>query len=259
MSVVERVVVAVPVRDEEALLPACLESLAAAAERLRHDAGGTRRSAVPVDVVVALDRCTDRSHAVASRHPVRVVELAAGSAGAARFAAAAAGLAAAAAAGGSAATTWLSSTDADTVVPAHWFVRQLEIADAGADLVLGTVEPDDHLPPALRRAWRHRHVLAEGHPHVHGANLGVRAAAYLAVGGFAGLPAHEDVDLVHRLRRAGTQPVSTDRIRVRTSSRRRGRAPQGFAGYLSAMGRAPAGSAQNTGLPPVTPRTVPET
>ena len=67
MSLVGRVVVAVPVRDEEALLPACLESLAAAAERLRQDARRNRRPAVTVDVVVALDRCTDRSRAVASR------------------------------------------------------------------------------------------------------------------------------------------------------------------------------------------------
>ena len=38
--------------------------------------------------------------------------------------------------------TWVASTDADSVVPAHWLTSQLAAADAGADLVLGTVRPD---------------------------------------------------------------------------------------------------------------------
>lgn len=260
MSRVHHVVVALPVRDEEELLPACLASLAAAAARVREATARTRGVAVRVDVVVALDRCTDGSAVVAARHRVRVVELAAGSVGAARRLAAATGLAAVTARGGSPSSTWLCSTDADTVVPPHWLVRQLEAAEGGADLVLGTVEPHD-LPAPLHRAWWRRHHLAEGHPHVHAANLGVRADAYLAVGGFEDLPEHEDVDLVDRLRRSGAAVVATDRTRVRTSGRLRGRTPHGFAGYLAALGGAaePVPGPQNTGFPPVTPRTVPET
>ena len=37
-----------------------------------------------------------------------------------------------------------------------------------------------------------RHPLGEDHPHVHGANLGVRASAYVLAGGFPRLRSHED-------------------------------------------------------------------
>jgi hypothetical protein len=66
-------------------------------------------------------------------------------------------------------------------------------AQSGAHLVLGTVIPDDGLLPAVHRAWLHRHQLREGHPHVHGANLGIRADSSLALGGWPQWPAGEDV------------------------------------------------------------------
>jgi hypothetical protein len=71
--------------------------------------------------------------------------------------------------------------------------------------------------------------------HVHGANLGVRADAYLRAGGFATLPEHEDVDLVARLRadpRVDVRP--SDAADVLTSGRTTGRTPGGYAGYLRA-------------------------
>ena len=67
---------------------------------------------------------------------------------------------------------------------------------------------------------------------MHGANLGVRADAYLAAGGFRTVAEHEDVGLVETLRAAGAPIDSTDRAPVTTSARSTGRVPGGFAGYL---------------------------
>ena len=93
--------------------------------------------------------------------------------------------------------------------------------------------------PRVLGAWLERHELREGHGHVHGANLGVRADAYLAVGGFAPLAVHEDVGLVARLRDAGHPWVATDRCRVRTSGRTESRVDGGFATFLAGLTAGP--------------------
>ena len=67
------------------------------------------------------------------------------------------------------------STDADTVVPSRWLVRHVMWAERGADLVVGTAEPVGVARGEALAAWHARHQLVEGHTHVHGANLGVRA------------------------------------------------------------------------------------
>jgi len=98
---------------------------------------------------------------------------------------------------------------------------------------LGTVVPGPGLGPARRRAWAGRHQLRDGHPHVHGANLGVRGDAYLALGGWPALPTGEDTELARRASSAGHLRIArTAAIPVVTSTRRAGRAPQGFSGYL---------------------------
>ncbi len=117
--------------------------------------------------------------------------------------------------------------------PTHWLTRQLGFADEGVDAVVGTVDPDEHdLGAALLARWRSQHPAVEDHPHVHGANLGVRLSAYLAVGGFPPVRVHEDALLVDALRRAGHPTRATHHLPVRTSGRLRGRAPAGFAAYL---------------------------
>ena len=110
---------------------------------------------------------------------------------------------------------------------------RLDLAAAGADVVVGTVEPLGLSAKAVRDAWWDRHDLREGHVHVHGANLGVRASAYLAAGGFTPEPLHEDVLLAERLRSApGVVVVASDVVDVLTSGRAVGRAPGGYARYL---------------------------
>ncbi|MBM6401564.1 glycosyltransferase [Phycicoccus sonneratiae] len=226
----DHVVVTVPARDEEELLGRCLDSVLTAVTTL-HPAHPTVR----VSVVVALDRCVDGSASVATRAGVEVVHVDVGAVGAARRAAVAAGLARARASGSPTHRTWLAGTDADCVVPTHWLLRQLELAAAGADLVVGTVVPDEVVDPRVLRAWWARHELHEGHRHVHGANLGVRADAYLEVGGFPPLPVHEDVALVEAVRATGRRWVGTDGTRVRTSARTESRVDGGFASYLARL------------------------
>ena len=72
------------------------------------------------------------------------------------------------------------------------------------------------------------------HPHVHGANLGVRADAYLKAGGWSHVETGEDHDLWSRLTEAGLRRLSSSAITVLTSGRRVGRAPNGFAEALAA-------------------------
>lgn len=217
--------VVVPARDEEATLPATLGSL----ERAVAEAVGVGLS---VRVLVVLDRCRDGSARVVAQHPgVDVVVCDVGAVGAARRL----GCSRLLDASTGPAPHWLTTTDADTVVPPHWLLRQAELADAGADLVVGTVEPDTALAATRAQHWWRRHRLTERHGHVHGANLGFRATAYQQVGGFAPLATGEDRDLVRRLLRAGVPGVATDTTRVTTSSRTTGRAPDGFAAYLRAL------------------------
>lgn len=225
------VAVVVPVRDEEALLPACLDSLAAAVVAL----SGTHPG-LPARVFVVLDACTDRSpEVVAGRRGVTAVVTRAGNVGVAR----AAGVAAATdwAAGSGGGSLWVACTDGDSAVPRSWLSTQVELAAAGHDLVIGTVRPrrGDLSAEDLER-WRERHSSIDGHVHVHGANLGFAWDAYESVGGFAPLVEHEDLELVAAMRRAGLRWIASGRIAVTTSGRRAGRTPGGFAGYLADMG-----------------------
>lgn len=230
---VDAVIVAIPARNEEALLGACLRSVRVAGEALR-----TARPGIRVAVVVALDRCTDASAEVAAGHPVVAVPTVSWCVGSARDVAVDAGLTVIRAGGGTEETTWIACTDADTSVPADWLLVQTELAEAGVDVVVGTVEPVGEVDPFLLRRWHERHQLVEGHPHVHGANLGMRATTWASLGGFGAHAVHEDVQLVERARNAGVAVSATDRTRVHTSARRIGRVDNGFAGYLAAMTRA---------------------
>ncbi len=224
---VEHVGVVVPAREEEATLPRTLASLDVAADR-------ARRAGVRVDVVVVLDRCLDGSADIVARWPGVVgVTCEEGNVGVARSVGC--DLLLGSGSDPAAHPDWLACTDADSVVPGSWLVRQVDLADRGADAVIGTVQPDDELPFVRADQWWRRHRLTERHGHVHGANLGVRSSSYVAVGGFAALATGEDRDLVARLRSAGVTCVATDSVRVTTSSRLAGRAPAGFASYLRAL------------------------
>ena len=78
------------------------------------------------------------------------------------------------------------------------------------------------------------------HTHVHGANLGVRADAYQAVGGWGlHVMVGEDHELVRRLTAAGLTVTRDTDTTVVTSSRTVGRVPAGFATRLAQLAGPP--------------------
>ncbi|GAB3603921.1 glycosyltransferase family 2 protein [Microbacterium aureliae] len=219
---VHTVVAVVPAHDEEVLLGRCLTALDAAIAR-------AERRGIRCLVRVVLDACADGTALVAARHGVPVVDVTHASVGRAR----AAGIADALAEAGGAEGVWIANTDADSAVPPHWITAQLDAAAAGADVYLGTVRPDfAELPAVYERHWRATHVRGRPAGNVHGASLGIRGEVYDAVGGFAGLREHEDVDLVTRARAAGARAVAGDAAEVLTSGRIVGRTPGGYAGFV---------------------------
>lgn len=232
------IAVIVPAHDEAAVIGRCLASiaLASADPRLRDE---------PVLVVVALDTCSDHTAAVCAEHGAVTVRVEARCVGAARAAAASHALAQGA--------RWIASTDADTAVPADWLWRQLH---CGADAFCGAVEVTDWLdyPDPVRSTFTEREAVRDGHRHIHGANLGMSAAAYLAAGGFAALATGEDVALVDALAGSGASIAWLAQPTVATSARRTARAPHGFSSFLRALER----EVLDVGASLLPPRVVPE-
>jgi glycosyltransferase involved in cell wall biosynthesis len=231
VATIREVVVVVPAHDEDRLLDRCLRSIAASRVRLAELAPG-----VSVQVWVVLDGCTDGSEAIAGRHDVELLPLTSRCVGAARAAGVAEGLARCSSPPRSSApeSIWIANTDADSAVPTDWLVEHVRLADCGADVVVGTVRPDPaDLSAEQLRSWQKTRIPGRPNGHVHGANLGVRAATYLAAGGFAALSEHEDIDLHARLVAVpSTVVVASDTVDVLTSGRRQGRTAGGYAGYL---------------------------
>jgi len=229
-SPIRAVGVVVPVHNEEELLPGCLAALTRAATR----------SPVPVRTIVVLDDCDDASELICRRGGAEIVVGCERNVGQARSIGADLALT-----GESCLSDlWLANTDADTRVGPDWLADQVELADQGADAVLGIVRladvgPHEHL--AYRSAY-HRRIHADGsHDHVHGANLGIRASAYRQAGGFAPLTAHEDRHLMQRLDALpGLNIVRSIQLSVETSARLSSRCPEGFAATLARSRSHPA-------------------
>ena len=221
--------VLIPARDEEDLLPRCLQSVL--------ESGDALKGMATWDVVVAVDRSVDRTLEIAQTMlgaEGTVISVDAGIVGVTRAAAAKVALLHQPC---DASRIWLANTDADCWVPPDWLSGQLELAKSGVEAVAGIIDVDsfDEHEAYVPQRFRSTYLLhADGtHPHVHGANLGVRADAYLRVGGWTDLNTAEDHDLWTRLRADGAQMLSPSHLRVLTSGRRVGRAPLGFAGALA--------------------------
>jgi cellulose synthase/poly-beta-1,6-N-acetylglucosamine synthase-like glycosyltransferase len=227
--------IVIPARNEEATIERCIRSVLASCE-------ASERCSEAWMVLVA-DRCTDRTldfarHALGVSSPSgrprgEVLVSTAGSPGTARRLGAAAVM-------NHFRTRdpqrlWLANTDADTHVPLNWISTHLEHADANAGAVAGIVELDMlGLRSDVHELYRATYQLAPDgtHPHVHGANLGVRADAYLDAGGWSDVTVAEDHCLWGRILDRGWRVRSPAASVVLTSGRLQGRAKGGFADTL---------------------------
>jgi Glycosyl transferase family 2 len=195
-------------------------------------------SHITSDVIVVIDQSVDDTFNVAQeivRETGIVIASEAGCVGAARALGVQLALARH---NGVMSRCWLANTDADCEVPTTWLQDQLIYAHAGTAAVAGIIDVDSFVEHDLFVPERFRLsylINADGtHPHVHGANFGVRADAYLQAGGWRDLATAEDHDLWQRLQIGRHQRTSDANLCVLTSGRRVGRAPLGFAGALTA-------------------------
>ena len=256
-------VVAIPVRDEEERLPACLRALAQQRDRL-----GRPIPPRLVRVVVFANNCADQSASVAralaecwSLH-IRVVE--------ARLPPEAAHAGAARRAAMDLAEAWLVedgdtdgvilTTDADSWVAPNWIAANLAAFETGAEAVLGCITLDDDgklLPDALHRrgaledayeslltelAWRLDPLEHNPWPHhatISGATLGITRNAYAQVGRLPRVPLGEDKALIALLLRQDARIRYCPAVHVVTSGRTQGRAPGGVADTLAIRSREP--------------------
>jgi glycosyltransferase involved in cell wall biosynthesis len=162
------IAVIVPDHNEELHLAACLASLQTAAR-------DPQLNGESVMLVVALDACSDGSEKIARDSGSTCVLVNAGNVGIARAAGAQLAL--------DAGARWLAFTDADSTVAPDWLAAQL---GQRSDVVCGTVAVADwgSYGQAMQRHYDATYFDVDGHQHIHGANLGVSAAACERVGGF---------------------------------------------------------------------------
>lgn len=226
----------IPAHNEEVCLPGCLAALYVAAS---HPA----LHGEPVSIHVVLDACDDGSEDILKRwqlrHPDTQVTLSYSQIDKRKVGAARASGADRLLRQG---VRWLAFTDADTQVSPEWLVQQLAL---DVDVVCGSVAVDDWSPHAGQAAMLRTHFSQtyndrDGHHHIHGANMGVAADAYIKAGGFQSVPCHEDVYLVAALERIGARFAWSAAPRVVTSARTDARARGGFGDTMLAVVAAAA-------------------
>ena len=254
------VCVAIPVRDEAALLPHTLQALVDQVERR-----GRPLHPACYEVLLLANNCTDGSAELARRFGARRPELRLHVAdvrlppreahvGAARRLAMDAAARRFEAAGRP--RGLIASTDADTHVAPDWIAALAQAVQDGADAVGGRVLADaeerDRLPPLVRRRYlrdvAYRLLCAEyeayldpcphdpwpRHHQFQGASFAVTAAAYRRAGGLPALPVQEDVAFERALAWSDARIRHSPDVRVFTSARQRGRAEGGMAAQLRA-------------------------
>jgi cellulose synthase/poly-beta-1,6-N-acetylglucosamine synthase-like glycosyltransferase len=240
-----RIAIAIPVKDEEADLPACLAALDAAAAAYPGE----------VTIVAIANNCSDSSVSVLQTRQMRHARL--------RWAAvsllpryAHAGWARRLALDAAAALLHhpgdlLLSTDADTCVDPDWITRIVAHVRAGADAVAGRaltrrIDRARLGPAASDRLnllgryytaldWLRADAAPDAddpwprHFYEGGASIAVTLAMYRRIGGAPTPPLAEDRALFAAVRAAGGRVRHPLDVRVFTSCRLSGRAPGGMA------------------------------
>ena len=214
------IAIVIPAHNEALTITKCLASVQSAIEQLP--------STINATVLVVLDSCSDDTLALVKQAGVDYLCCDYRCVGQVRDL----GIRHAINSG----ATWLACTDADSLVTADWLMQQIaHINHQPTAMICGVVDVDDwaHLTPQTRKDYIAHYQDKMGHRHIHGANLSFSSAAYLAVGGFAALPCHEDVDLVKKFEKQNFAITWSNRVRVITSSRLQARAAEGFAAFLA--------------------------
>lgn len=214
------IAIVIPAHNEALTISKCLASVQTAIEQLP--------STITATVLVVLDSCSDDTLTLVKRAGVDYLCCDYQCVGQVRDL----GIRHAIASG----ATWLACTDADSLVMADWLTQQIaHINHQPTAMICGVVDVDDwaHLTSQTRQDYIAHYQDKMGHRHIHGANLSFSSAAYLAVGGFAALPCHEDVDLVKKFEKQNFSITWSNCVRVITSSRLQARAIEGFAAFLS--------------------------
>ncbi len=211
----------VPAHNEEACVKQCVESLLIAAAH-------SSLQGEEVRILFVLDDCTDGTLSVLENYDVLTLVVSGKNVGRARQIGADLLVEEGA--------RWLCFTDADTVVAPDWIACQLAL---NVDVVCGTVAVDDwvHYGDRMEQHFQLTYTDADGHAHVHGANLGVSATAYIKAGGFSAVCTGEDVALVQALKDSGAVIAWSAAPRVVTSARETYRAPEGFGATLERIHR----------------------
>jgi hypothetical protein len=247
-------IAAIPVRDEEDRIEACLDALLA-----QRDLSGRPLPPDALGLVLLLNNCSDRTAAIAraslaaSGAPFALVNVSLppsqANAGFARRLAL------------DLAALWLEradrrdgpllTTDADSRVPAQWLARNLAAIHAGCGAVAGrvTLEPAEEglLPQALMRRTARENAYEQAllalsaridpiahdpwpnHWNASGASYGVTLDAYRAIGGLPYPASGEDRALADALLRYDIPIRHDPDIVVVTSARLDGRACGGVA------------------------------
>lgn len=147
---------------------------------------------------------------------------------------------------------WLACSDADSLVPLDWLSAQHRIQhQLQCDVFCGIVKVQDWGDYSAEViAAFHATPPQDGHPHIHGANLGISRKAYAMAGGFQPAHAHEDVSLVRRCEAAGLSIARLIEPCVTTSARRTPRAREGFGEFLLDLERTLQQQSAPNAMPP---------
>ncbi len=221
--------VVIPARNEADSIVACLDSVVRALD-----------AAPAVDsswIVVVADSCSDQTASFARRRLAgrgKVIECSVASPGAARRVGATEVLEHFE--GYRSSEVWIANTDADSRVSLDWISHHLQLASRSFCGVAGIVRVasiEGHDETAVSEFLAGYAIYEDGtHPHVHGANLGIRADAYSDAGGWSDLAVAEDHCLWSRVRSRGWPTIASVGSVVYTSGRLHGRALGGFADTL---------------------------